>query len=298
MTEINNISGTQNITTNQSSSKKQISNQDKKDSASIFGDKNNNGIVDKDDFSNSEIAVQAEAKGLFGKSWDSLKDSINTLLSAPQAKPLNENAQKEKNDNIAFLKEKNIPYKENADGSVEYEIDGHIEKLSWDGDNSIVEFKYSNGNTVKNSYNNKDKSSTLAFTNAESGLKQEIITSSEGYTTTKNYKQNENGDFAETNEFLLVSSGQEGGDIYTGSEIAKMFNSENFDVDSAKAFFQKSGVGVLDVGTIRDGGSIEVRLLDGTNILYENGMTDNGNVRISGERVEEYYDKDGNKVTE
>ena len=45
----------------------------------IFGDKNNNKIVDKEDFNNQEFASYAEANGFIGKAWKSIGNSLTEL---------------------------------------------------------------------------------------------------------------------------------------------------------------------------------------------------------------------------
>ena len=45
----------------------------------IFGDKNNNKIVDKEDFNNQEFASYAEANGFIGKAWESIGNSLTEL---------------------------------------------------------------------------------------------------------------------------------------------------------------------------------------------------------------------------
>lgn len=55
--------------------------QQKKDPSSIWSDKNNNGIVDKNDFSDKRMVRLAQEKGLLGRSWDSVKDTIGNLMT-------------------------------------------------------------------------------------------------------------------------------------------------------------------------------------------------------------------------
>lgn len=45
----------------------------------IFGDKNNNKIVDKEDFNNPEFANYVEANGFIGKSWNNFKNTVTEL---------------------------------------------------------------------------------------------------------------------------------------------------------------------------------------------------------------------------
>lgn len=45
----------------------------------IFGDKNNNKIVDKEDFNNQEFASYVEANGFIGKTWKSIGNSLTEL---------------------------------------------------------------------------------------------------------------------------------------------------------------------------------------------------------------------------
>lgn len=45
----------------------------------IFGDKNNNKIVDKEDFNNQVFANYVEANGFIGKSWNNFKNTVTEL---------------------------------------------------------------------------------------------------------------------------------------------------------------------------------------------------------------------------
>ncbi len=46
----------------------------------IFGDKNNNGVIDKGDFTNNpEYYQMFEEKGFIGKTWDSMMDKIGNI---------------------------------------------------------------------------------------------------------------------------------------------------------------------------------------------------------------------------
>lgn len=297
MSGIENLSGSKGIMPQQNTNKTKEGNVDNQNQNSIFGDKNNNGVVDKEDFTDTKMAELADSKGLLGKTWDSVKDMIGGILGQPQPKPMSEASKNDKADMLNYLKEKNIDYKENADGSVEYEFEGNHEKLYWEGDNSISQSSYKNSRTIESNYNFSDKTQNFKITDENSGFRQETISDIDGSKKTINYKKDENGEYIQTNEFLLSNLGDDAGKIYTGAEIAKLFNSEGFDLKTAEKFFRATATGADNVDMRRDGGSISVNLSDGTQILYENGIFDKGNVLISNDNGDEYYDKEGNKIT-
>lgn len=60
-----------------------------KDNTSVFtlsGDKNNNGVVDFDDFADKDEAKLFTDKGLIGKSWQYVKEYVGKLLNIKSAK--------------------------------------------------------------------------------------------------------------------------------------------------------------------------------------------------------------------
>jgi len=54
----------------------------KKTKSSIFTDRNNNGIVDKNDFDDEKTAKLAVEKGVIGNSWDDVGDDMSTYLNS------------------------------------------------------------------------------------------------------------------------------------------------------------------------------------------------------------------------
>ncbi len=288
---------------NASNSTKIVKNSDKETTkGSIFGDKNNNGIIDKSDFSDVSMAALAEEKGLIGKSWDSLKGSIESILNKNQTKPISEEAQKAKNTNIEYFKQNNISYKENPDGSIEAEYEGTKEKYSYSGDTELIELTGLNGNNIEETYNYSGenvKFESAVVTNEESGVKQVVKYDEAGVPVAQNYKKDENGEFIETDDFMFTTYDENGGNIYTGADLAKMFNSEGFNEASVNEFFGHSyGVNVVDVNLLRDGGSFEVTLQDGTVIYQDKAfMTGDGSVSITKpDGTVEKYSRDGERV--
>lgn len=206
---------------------------------------------------------------------------------------LSKKAQKDRDENIAYLKENDIKYKENKDGSIEYDYADHHEKLSWNGDNSIVELTYEGGIKIEDKFNHSKEIQSTIATNEETGLRQETVRNADGNVTMQNYKKDASGKYVSTNEFMLTDLGDNLGKVYTGADIAKLFNSEGFDPEE---FFKFTAAGAQNVDLLRDGGSVHVLLNDGTAIFYENGIGQNGNVCIKLANGEEYYDKDGNLI--
>lgn len=291
----NNINNTSNVSKTFQNSGKETN------SASIFGDRNSNGIIDKSDFSDSKMAALAEEKGLIGKTWNSLKDSIDSLFNKNQTKPISENAQKARKSTIEFLKRENIPYKENPDGSIECEYDGHKEKYSYSGDTGIIELTYPNGNKIHETETYSGENAKIVssvITNEEAGSMQVLKYDEAGIPTAQNYVKDKNGELVETDDFMFTAYDENGGNIYTGADISKLFNSEGFNIDSAKEFFENTyNVTASDINLLRDGGSIEIKLSDGTVIYQDNAfMTGDGSVTITKpDGAVEKYSRDGER---
>lgn len=79
--EINQVSG---VVEKQVANKSKVVNSDNEFQNSVWtgGDKNNNGIVDTDDFENKDEAKIVEKYGYIGKSWDTVKSNILNHNSA------------------------------------------------------------------------------------------------------------------------------------------------------------------------------------------------------------------------
>lgn len=70
---------------------------------------------------------------------------------------------------------------------------------------------------------------------------------------------------------MFTTYDENGGQIYTGSDIAKIVNNGDFNKNKAEEFFNKSyGVGVLNITLQRDGGFLEVTLQDSSIINMNN----------------------------
>ena len=302
MSGIDGVGSNNNINNVNNNPKKVENSGNETTSDSIFGDKNNNGIIDKNDFSDAKMAALAEARGLIGKSWDSLKETIDSILNKNQTTPISENAQKAKNSIIEYNKQNNIPYKENPDGSIEVEYNGTKEKYTYSGDTELVEVNCPNGNNIEETYNYAEENGKLesaVITSDNNGIRQVLKYDEAGVPAVQNYKKDENGEFVETDDFMFTTYDNDGGNVYTGADLARMFNSEGFNEESVNEFFRNSyGVNVVNVNLLRDGGSFEVTLQDGT-VIYQDKefMLGDGSISITKpDGTVEKYSRDGERV--
>lgn len=267
---------------------------------SIFTDRNNNGIVDKEDFTDSATLKLVQENGLIGKTWESVKDKINKFLSGSHVEPLGEAAQKEREANIAFLQKKGIDYKENADGSIEYDLNGEKIKDSYNGNSFTNETLYPDksvsGFTIDFTTNELQES----VVNADGNLRQELEFDSDNkLKSVKYYTKNSNGEFEQTDKFVGVSSKDR--TFYTGSDIAKMFGDDGFNLaskDEAAKFFKSISPEYQFTNGFRDG-SVEVTMTNGTVIKYEKPMLGLAEPRVIIEKdgiVTEMYNTKGEPI--
>lgn len=299
MTEINNVIGGKGVNPQQKSNDVNKQEVQKTDKKSIFGDRNNNGIVDKNDF-DEETAELANQKGLIGKSWDSINSSINKLLKSnkkekgiTQEKRYNEQT---KENYLAEIKDgreiKRTYYKK--DGSIDetlnlqYDESGNIsKKVSVDANGDLqyaTEMK--DGIPVKATKYNSDGTKSAEFL-YENGKVKEAVAYRDGFTQTDKYNENEKVVSMKINYSGDIPSY----DGSNGAELSKFMNtarnklpiggkagSEEFKRVINDAF----GENLDRVDTYRDGGSLDISLKDGTRIYMNNKfMSGDGSVTIT-----------------
>ena len=152
---------------------------------------------------------------------------------------------------------------------------------------------------IENYSEENPKLLSTVITNGNTGARQVIKYDEAGVPAVQNYKKDSNGEFVETKDFMFANYKENGVNIYTGADLARMFNSEGFNEESVNEFFGNSyGVNVVDVNLLRDGGSLEVKLQDGTVIYQDNAfMTGDGSVSITKpDGTVEKYSRDGERV--
>ena len=271
---------------------------------SIFGDFNNNGIVDKSDFKDASIAQMAEEKGLIGKAWDAVQDMLKNWTASDQQEPISKLSQEDRQSVIDSFKKKGTEFKEYPDGSLECVQDGIKTIYSWNGNVSRMTMSYSNGNTITSDYNLETNEGGDTITNADGTLKHEVKYDKDGnIVSTKNYEKNENGEIVESNKFVGVNLST--GDMYTGSDLAKIFARQNYEFSiDFNIFIRSICRDVEDIYGARSG-PYNIKMKDGTEITYDYDYT----MAIAGIQepkliiskdgvVQEIYNPKGESITE
>ena len=250
-------------------------------SPSIFTDRNNNGVVDKSDFSDMEKALLAEEKGLIGKTWDSIKDSIDKLMGNNKPEPLSQSALEARNYRIQSLKEKNVDFTEYPDGTIEYYEDGVQYKFKYSGNNRILEFNYPNNVSINSVDNLDTQDSITTISDKTRGLYQEYKKNEKGNITAVNYTKDENGNLVEKKGVMFSTFGSfdanANPNIYTASELAKKINEPDFDPEK---FFTSGFYEVINIDLLRES-DYYVDMSDGTSIRVDPiGFTDEKEIFI------------------
>ena len=258
-----------------------IQNKAQEKSPSVFMDKNNNGVVDKSDFSDMDTALLAEEKGLIGKTWDSIKDSIDKLMGNNKPEPLSQSAIEARNYRIQSLKENNVDFTEHPDGTIEYCEDGIQYKFKYSGNNQILEANYPNNVSINSVDNLDTQDGTTTISDETRGLYQEYKRNEQGNITAVNYTKDENGNLVEKEGFMFSTFGSfdanANPNIYTASELAKKMNEPDFDPEK---FFKTGFYEVINIGQYRLGG-YHVDMSDGTSISVDPiGNTDEKKISI------------------
>ena len=99
-----------------------------KQSPSIFGDRNGNSKIDREDFTNEQDYQMFEQKGLIGQLWEKAVNFINSLRNRNNSNSISEKAQNDINTLLTWLNKHNIEYKVNDDNSIEFDYEGQHEK--------------------------------------------------------------------------------------------------------------------------------------------------------------------------
>lgn len=317
MAEINNVKGAQGINAQQQPGGVKKQGEPKKENNSIFGDKNNNGIVDKNDF-DSETAEKALEKGLIGKSWDSVKDSLGKILKSnkkekgiTQEKRFNEQT---KETYLAEIKDgreiKRTYYKQ--DGSIDetlnlqYDEDGNIsKKVSIDADGNLQYATEIKDNLPVSSIKYNSDGTKSAEFEYDNGNVVGAVAYEDGYIQSEKYDENENvvsRQITYTGDIPLFD-GNNGGDIAKSMNDARQklpIGGRDGSNEFRRVITETFGENLETVDTYRDGGSLQIKLKDGTTIAMNNRIkVGDGSITIQKpDGTIEKYTRDGEKVTE
>lgn len=317
MTEINNVKGTQGINAQQQSGGVKKQGEQKKDNNSIFGDKNNNGIVDKNDF-DAETAEKALEKGLIGKSWDSVKDSLGKILkSNKKEKGITQEKRFNEQTNETYLAEikdgreiKRTYYKQ--DGSIDetlnlqYDENGNIsKKVSIDADGNLQYATEIKDNLPVSSIQYNSDGTKSAEFEFDNGNVVGAVAYEDGYIQSEKYDENENvvsRQITYTGDIPLFD-GSNGGDIAKSMNNARQklpIGGPDGSKEFKRVITETFGENLEKVDTYRDGGSLQITLKDGTTIAMNNKMmVGDGSITIQKpDGTTEKYTRDGEKVTE
>lgn len=317
MTEINNVKGTQDINAQQQSGGVKKQGEQKKDNNSIFGDKNNNGIVDKNDF-DAETVEKALEKGLIGKSWDSVKDSLGKILkSNKKEKGITQEKRFNEQTNETYLAEikdgreiKRTYYKQ--DGSIDetlnlqYDENGNIsKKVSIDADGNLQYATEIKDNLPVSSIQYNSDGTKSAEFEYDNGNIVGAVAYEDGYIQSEKYDENENvvsRQITYTGDIPLFD-GSNGGDIAKSMNNARQklpIGGPDGSKEFKRVITETFGENLEKVDTYRDGGSLQITLKDGTTIAMNNKMmVGDGSITIQKpDGTTEKYTRDGEKVTE
>lgn len=265
---VNNVGIQQNYSASESKPQNDAQTQQKN---SIFGDYNNNGTVDKSDFKDAALAQMAEEKGLIGKAWDAVHDILKNITSGKQTY-MTQISKDDRQGVLDAFKKNGIEFKANPDGSIEYTMEGIKNICSWNGDVSRITTLCSNGNTILSDYNLATNEGIDTVTNPDGTFKHEVKCDKDGnIVSVKNYEKNENGELVESNKFVGVNLST--GDMYTGSDLAKIFARQNYEFSiDFNTFIRSICRDVEDIHGARSG-PYNIKMKDGTEITYDYDYT-------------------------
>ena len=283
---------------------------------SIFGDKNNNGIVDKNDFADEKTAQIAQEKGLIGRKWESVKESIAKLINTnAKEKGLtsetryNEATKENYKADIKNGQEiKRTYYK--ADGSIDeiinldYDENGNISsKVSVNADGNLKHAYNYKDNEIDNFVGYDDKGNMNLYIEYENGKSVRATGYNDGYIVNEEYDANENlknrtisytGDIPSYDDGNMAEISKTMNDARNKLPVGGKEGSEAFDEVISKIF----GDNLKSIDTMRDGGSLEIRLNDGSMIYMDNQfLVGDGSLTITKpDGTKEKYSSEGQKT--
>lgn len=303
--------------TNQNSKKLQDGNKDKKDSASIFGDKNNNGLIDKNDFTDAKTAELANEKGLIGRTWDSMNGAFEKLLNSNKPE---EGLTREPRFNVDTQEDYQADIKDGLeirrtyykkDGSIDeilnrqFDENGNLTRnVSVDADGNLrYATDVKDNKVVKYTEFKDDGTVNLEINYDEAGKAVHAKEYKDGYTAEEDYDADGkaiNKEITYTGDIPAFADGDM-------SNVAKAMNEARNKLPigsraGSKAFDrvinQIFGENLQSVDTMRDGGSLEITLKDGSVINMNNAfMVGDGSVTITKpDGTVEKYSAEGEKI--
>ena len=295
----------------------QDGNKNKKDSSSIFGDKNNNGIIDKNDFADAKTAELANEKGLIGRTWESLNGTFEKLLNSNKPEEgltreprynvdTQENYQADIKDGLEIRR---TYYKE--DGSVDeilnrqFDENGNLTRnVSVDGEGNLrYATDVKDNKVVKYTEFKDDGTVNLEIEYDEAGKAVHAKEYKDGYTAAEDYDADGkaiNKEITYTGDIPAFADGDM-------SSVAKAMNearnklpigSRAGSLEFDRVINQIFGDELQSIDTMRDGGSLEITLNDGSLINMNNAiMIGDGSVTITKpDGTVEKYSAEGEKI--
>ena len=226
-------------------------------------------------------------------------DTVQQKKKDNQKEPLTKLAQDDREDFINSLKEEGIKYKENSDGSIEYKIDNTKIKDLWHGNKLTSQNKYPSKTTLTYTMNLLTGEQEVVAVNNKKNIKQEMTIKNDLTVKNKNtYIKGKDGEFHKTDKF--VGMDQLDGKFYTGSDIAKLFGTGKFNINSEEAthtFFNSITTDNIKT-SLYENGTVVIEVDDGTTIKYiKQNEDDKGIVQIEKDGIlQEQYDTKGKPI--
>lgn len=251
---------------------------------------------------NIELKANGEKKSSSSIFSSYSSNNINKDLqqrSVEYKEPLSEVAKADRKDYIKKLKDEGIKFKENPDGSIEYVLEGIKMKDIWHGNKMTSQNLYPNKSVLIYTLDLETQEQKLSAENADKTLRQEMnVTSDFKMVNKKSYIKGKDGKFYLTEKF--VGTNMEDASMYNGSDIAKLFGTGRFNInseDETHRFFNAITTDNLKTSFYKDG-TIIVEVADGTTIKYiKQNENDKGFVQIEKNgRITEKYDTKGNPI--
>ena len=254
---------------------------------SIFSDKNNNGIVDKNDFDDEATAQLAFEKGLLGRSWDAVKDFIDKLLTTDATENLTKETRYDETTNENYQADIDSSGKEvrrtyyKSDGSIacieniEYDENGNPAKSVWlDADGNL--------DSICILDKNGDETHETAFYSDGTVREEWDYINGEPKTSAKHVEG-----------FGLMT-------VYNGTNGADFVKTINTVISSKMQIEEKLNIlktlvpDALNIGELSDGGSIVIDLTDGTKIKIADSLNGDKDITITHpDRTVEKYSREG-----
>lgn len=226
-------------------------------------------------------------------------DKIQQNKKDNQKEPLTKLAQEDRENFINSLREEGIKYKENSDGSIEYKIDNTKIKDLWHGNKLTSQNKYPSKTILTYTMDLTTGKQNVTAINNKKNIKQEMTVNHDLTVENKNtYIKGKDGEFHKTDNFIGMDPLD--GKFYTGSDIAKLFGTGQFNINSEEAthtFFNSITTDNIKT-SLYENGTVVIEVDDGTTIKYiKKNENNKGIVQIEKYGIlKEQYDTKGNPI--